>query len=258
MRGFLAYILVLLTIVAPNLGYAQQSVNAPLTPEERPLVRAAVSSVHDAYKRDRAADGIGGIVGGLITGGLGGYLWVVGRDSPDVEEAVTLQLVGIGIALSAVPQLISGVWNIFYLTPQEEIAAKLLNDDQLLDSAGLLFVEQEARRAKRQRLVGGTTTIAQGAALLGSYFLYAQIFGSIDILLLFFGIAAGLSTIGGIIELVGLSGSEKAYRDLLRALGRTETPPTPEENRVSRLRLQPTLFSNEGKVAVGAGFSLGF
>lgn len=261
MRHFCAQLLIVVTLLAPNLAFGQDAVRSSterLRPEERPIVKAAVQNVHDSYKRSRTADGVGGIAAGLLTGGIGAYLWVTGSNNANPENAVTLQIIGIGIALSAVPQLVSGVWNIFYDTPQEEISAKLLNDDELLDGAGILFVEQEARRAKRQRLVGGTTSIAQGLSILGSYYLYAQVFGGIDILLLFFGIAAALQTVGGVIQLVGLSGPERAYRDLLGNLGRSEEAPQRHENRISRFNLVPTLLANEGKLAPGAGFSLSF
>lgn len=253
-----ASLLLLLAIVAPAVAPAQLAPTDPLTPAERPIVESAVQDVYDSYRRSRRSNGVGNVIGATVTGGLGAYLYVVGTNEVDPQNAVTLQVIGIGVMLSAVPQLVSGVWNIFYDTPQEDIAARLLNDERLLDNAGVLFLEQEARRAKRQRLVGGTTSIVQGLAILGSYALYAQVFGSIDILLIFFGVAAAIQTIGGVVDLVGLSPPERAYRQVLRDLGRSEPVVPMEDNRVSRLRFAPTLLSNEGKLAPGAGFGLSF
>lgn len=279
MNGYsiLTGLLIALFALSPNLAAAQSAPPDPtesessvepaptpgevndLTPEERRLVRGAVQDTYQAHKRQRTADGVGGIIGAVVAGGLGGYLYAAGGSQNDP----TIQVVGIAVAISAVPQLINGIWNVFYTTPQEDIAAKLLNDEALLDGAGLLFVEQEARRAKRQRLVGGTTQIASGAALLGSYYLYSQVdlladSGLLTILLVFSVVGAAVQTIGGVVTLVGLSGPERAYRDLLRQMGRSEPGPTNDDNRISRFMVAPTLLGDDGKIAPGLGLGFSF
>ncbi len=272
--SILAGFLVALIALSPNLVAAQstpppaESTVEPapetgevndLTQRERALVRQAVQNTYDSYKRQRTSDGVGNIIGAAVVGGIGGYLYVAGGNQNDP----TTQVVGIAVGLSAIPQLINGIWNVFYTTPQEDIAAKLLNDDALLDGAGLVFVEQEARRAKRNRLVGGTTQIASGAALLGSYYLYSQVdlladSGLLTILLVFSIVGAAVQTIGGVITLVGLSGPERAYRDLLRQMGRSEPGPTRNDNRISRFILAPTLLGDDGKIAPGVGLGFSF
>ncbi len=254
-RFFVAF---LIFFSASTASAQAVSPTAPLRPEERPIVTEAVQDVYDAYQSRRRANGVGNLLSGALVSGLGTYFYISGTDQADAQNGLTFRIIGIGLMLSAVPQIMSGVWNIFYSTPQEDIAAKLLNDEGLMDRAGVLFVEQEARRAKRNRLVGGSTSIAQGLAILGSYYLYAQVFGSYDLLLIFFGIAAAIQTIGGVVELVGLSGPERSYQNMLMNLGRSPEETREVDNRVSKVRVTPTLLSNEGKFAAGAGFSFTF
>lgn len=264
-RRLIATLVAALIVCGPHLAFAQTAPQTPpaaapapiTTPAKRldqregEVIRNAVQGTYDSYRSRRTANGIGGVVGALLIGGFGGYIYAEGDNLGDP----TLQIIGIGIMLSAVPQLIAGGWNIFYETPQEEIAAKLLNDPLLLQSSGLLFIEQEARRAKRERLVGGTTAIAQGAALLGSYYLYAQFFGTSDLLLIFFAIGAALTAVGGVIQLVGLSAPERIYRDTLQELGRGEEGVRPT---AFRTNLAPVLLSNDGKLAPGVGLGFSF
>lgn len=241
----------------PALAQTPSTVTAPadgLSAQELELVGAAVRNVGNSYRAQRKSQGVGAIVGGLLVGGLGMYLTLSQDDD-------ATKLIGIGIAFSAVPQLVSGMWNVFYHTSQEDMADKLLADPALLQGGGLLFVEQEARSARRHRLVGGSTMLVQGAATLGSYFLVREYFltGPNNILLIFFSAAAALQVIQGAILLASKSGSERAYRDLLLALGRDPTGgPSQPTNRISRLRLSPTLQSEEGRLAPGLGLAVGF
>lgn len=223
-----------------------------LTDRERALVRQAVANVGDSYQRSRTAAGLGNIVGGVLVGGLGMYLYL-SQDDPSVR------LIGVAIAFSSVPQLVSGMWNIFYHTSQEDMADKILTSDALVDGGGLLFVEQEARRAKRNRLVGGTTSLVQGGATIATYFLLKKFFvtGPDNILLIFFAVGTAIQVIQGVITLVGKSGPERAYADLLDAMGRNPTAPK-DDNRISRLRVAPTLMASDGKLAPGLGLSFGF
>ena len=203
MRFFLILLLTLLPsfvaaqTASPPAATPRATPNPPaatnLTPKELALVRQAVSDVGSSYKRGRTADGVGNIVGGVLVGGIGMYLYL-SQDDPNIR------LIGVAIAFSAVPQLVAGMWNIFYHTAQEDMAEKLLSDDKLLDDGGLLFVEQEARRAKRNRLVGGSTSIVQGGATIASYFLLKEFFvtGPDNILLIFFAVGTAVQVIDGV------------------------------------------------------------
>ncbi len=225
-----------------------------LTPMERELVRAAVASVGASHRRTRTSNGVGNIIGGVLVGGLGTYLYL-SQDDP------TFRLVGIAIAFSAVPALVSGMWNIFYHTAQEDMADKMLADDRLLDGGGLLFVEQEARRGKRDRLVGGSTSIVAGGATLASYFLLREFFltGPDNILLIFFGVGTAIQVIQGIITLVGKSGPERAYAELLSDMGRDPlAPPTTDANSISKVHVVPTVLSDDGRAAPGLGLTFSF
>ena len=225
-----------------------------LTERERELVRRAVADVQSSYRRSRTSDGIGNIVGGLLVGGIGMYLYL-SQDDP------TVRLIGVAVAFSSVPQLVAGTWNIFYHTAQEDMAAKLLGDDRLLQGGGLLFVEQEARRAKRARLVGGSTSIVAGGATLASYFLLKEFFiaGPDNILLIFFGVGTAIQVIQGVITLASKSGSERAYAQLLQDLGRDPLAPSVRDpNSISRARIVPTVFADEGKLAPGLGLGFTF
>lgn len=261
------FLLILLLMLLPSVAAAQNASppaatpratpNPPaatsLTPRELALVRQAVAEVGSSYKRSRTADGIGYIVGGVLVGGIGMYLYL-SQDDPNIR------LIGVAIAFGAVPQLVAGMWNIFYHTAQEDMATKLLSDDQLLDGGGLLFVEQEARRAKRNRLVGGSTSIVQGGATIASYFLLKEFFvtGPDNILLIFFAVGTAIQVIDGVITLVGKSGPEKAYADLLTQMGRDPSAPSQKGNTISRTRVVPTVFANEGKLAPGLGLGFTF
>jgi len=256
-----AALLFVLALFAGHPVFAQVSAPMPrpasarLSQQELELVGTAVRNVGSAYRGQRTSQGVGAIVGGLLVGGLGMYLTLS-------QEDEATKLIGIGIAFSAVPQLVSGMWNIFYHTSQEDMADKLLADPELLQGGGLLFVEQEARAARRHRLVGGSTMLVQGAATLGTYFLIREYFvtGPNNILLIFFSAAAGLQVLQGIILLASKSGAEKAYRDLLISLGRDPTQsPSRDANSVSRLRVVPAAFGDErGRLAPGLGLTLGF
>lgn len=240
--------------VSPAPAQLQTPDPTKLDTRERALVKTAVADVRDSYRRSRTGAGVGNLVGGALVGGLGMYLYL-SQDDP------TLRLIGIAISFSAVPQLVSGVWNLFYNTSQEDMAAKLLADDRLIDGGGLLFVEQEARRAKRARLVGGSTSIVAGGATLATYFLLKEFYlaGPDNILLIFFAAGTAIQIIQGVITLVGKSGPERAYSRLVTDLGRDPLAPSDENsNTISKLRLSPALYGNEGKLAPGFGLSLGF
>lgn len=267
MRRLTALLLMFSIALLPTMVAAQSTPVPPATEattsptdlnvRELGLVRQAVTRTGDAYRRSRTSDGVGGIIGGLIVGAVGGYLWSAGKANNDPG----LQVVGVGIGLTGVPQLVSGIWNIFYHTPQEDMAEKMLANDALLEGGGLLFVEQEARRARRSRFVGGTTQIVQGGATLATYYLYTQVFPTAtnDVLLIFFGIASAFQVIGGVVSLVGKSGPERAYDNLVEQLGENPTnAPAKPGGRISNMRIFPNVTSNDGKLAGGLGLGFQF
>ena len=224
-----------------------------LTERERSFVRGAVRQTGDSYERNRKADGVGNLIGGGLAGGLGMYLYLS-------QDDITVRLIGLAIAFSALPQFVQGAWNIFYPTSQEQMADKILADDRLVDTSGILFVEQEARRAKRQRLVGGTTSIVSGAATLGTYFLLQEflVTGPDNILLIFFIAGASIQVVNGVISLVSKSGAERSYQQMINALGRDPTAPRTNPNRISRARVTPTLLADEGRLVPALGMAFQF
>lgn len=221
-----------------------------LSERDHALVRQAVANVGASYERNRISNGISNVVTGVLVGGIGAYVYATQDD--------TMRLVGVAVAFASVPLLVSGIWDLAYPTAQEMMADKMLADRRLIDGGGVLFVEQEARRAKRSRLVGGTTSIVGGAATLGSYLLLRNVLvgGDDGTLLLFFGVAAGLQVVQGVITFATKTGAERAYDNLILGLGRDPTAHTPI--RVSKLRLAPSIVSDDGKLAPAVSLSTRF
>jgi len=240
-----------------------------LTPRQLKSVASGVERTHDAFEAQRHRDGWGNVLGGTIVSGLGGYFMYEGLQ---VYDDAFVSLLGAGIVLRGVGTLVEGVFNIASPTSQEEISERLLDDPGLMETSGLLFLEQEARRARRARILGGTTQIVGGLASGISLIPVTQLVGQQEILTvvyLVFGAFAVLQVIGGLVDLAGKSAAEKIYLETLDAIGGAQ-PARPSETprEISHLILVPTLFAPAagGRFAsrtgarspVGGGLRLGF
>ena len=235
-----------------NRGSERRTANdvgrGSMTGAQEARLADAVRDVRDDFASSRVSNGIWGIVGGLIVTGLGGYIAydAFERDPRDFGFG----LFGLGIAGYGLSDVVGGIWNLAYETPQERIASKLLDDPGQLRASGMLFLEQEAHREKRARLVGGTLSIMTGvsAGVLLVPMLQSERTDQDTFLLLLLGATAGLQVLDGIVTLFGSSEAERRYEELTSTMSANLD-----------VRVSPTLVAvNDGEsVRVGPAIVVG-
>ncbi len=222
---------------------------AGMTGNQEARLADAIRDVHDDYRSNRISNGIWGLIGGLVVAGLGGYIAYTAFDEEPTDFG--LGLFGFGIAGYGLNDMVGGIWNLGYPTPQEEISQKLLDNPAQLRASGMLFLEQEAYRAKRERLVGGTLSILTGASAgILIIPLLQQTSDQDTILLALLGLSSGLQILDGIVTLFSSSAAERRYEELENTMDSTAS---------FQLNWAPTVMpsSDSETTTIGPGVVLG-
>lgn len=217
-RLLAGFLLFLCGFFLPTIAFAQPNPDPPPERNDRTvrtdqsaryeIIRGAVRDTGDAYRARRRSDAWNDTASGLLSAGIGGYLLFLSTENDDLFLA-TLSVTAIGLGVRS---LVSGIFNFVFPYSQEPIADKLLSDRELLLSSGMLFLEQEAKRAKRNRIVGGTMSILNAGTYALMYFPLSSYAGDDTTLLaIVLGVGAALELVGGVITLVGKSGPERVY-----------------------------------------------
>jgi hypothetical protein len=208
----------------------------------------ALRDVRDGFASSRVSNGIWSLVGGLVIAGLGGYVAYTAFEEEPTDFG--LGLFGLGITGYGLNNIVSGIWNLSYPTPQERIAGKMFDNPAQLRASGMLFLEQEAYRAKRERLVGGTLSIMTGASagILLVPLLQGDRTGQDTILLALVGLTSGLQVLEGIVTLFGSTAAERRYEEIENTM-----------NASFNFTVSPTIVasSDEDGVQIGPAVAVG-
>jgi hypothetical protein len=186
---------------------------ATMSASQEAALTAAIQDVYDDFEDNRVSSGIGNLIGGLIIAGLGGFIAYSAFEEEPRDLGVGL--LGLGVAGIGLNNIVTGIWDLSYATPQEHIAGQLLENPAQLRASGMFFLEHEAYRARRARLVGGTLSIMSGA--VSGVLLVPLLQGGTEqdtILLMLLGLTAGLQVLDGIITLFGTTAAEQRYEEL--------------------------------------------
>ena len=167
-RAFSPLLLALTLLASP---VAAQTDDVVVEPEAGP-VRVGVAELRDHYQAGRLRHAIQNMLLGTVGTGLGTYVLIDGLTG-EGQASTSLRLLGLAVLTPAATRLASGFYDIFAPTAPEKTADRILEMEENT-RAGLIFLEHEARRARRERISGAIGDIASGASNLALALIYRR------------------------------------------------------------------------------------
>ncbi len=164
MRRLVAGSLMLALVASTQPAFAQQTRQVEESTMAKAAVREGVRMLRDHAASMRSAQGWGNIVGGLIMGGLSGWLLVDGISDDSTGEVV----LGSAFGVVAASNIVSGIYTLGRGSAIEQTSVLILESDKDLATTGYILLAHEAERARQERILGGMLGIASslGSGLL--------------------------------------------------------------------------------------------
>lgn len=185
-------------------------------------VREGVRQLRDYSASQRGTQAWGGIIGGLLSGALGGYALAVGLD----EDKSSYLFIGAGLGVVGATNIVTGIYSLTTASATEQTAQLLLNSPEALGTAGYIFLGHHAEAARQARILGGWTTIASG---LSSGLLLIPVLTDDDdesvlgisdtVWVIAIGTTATLNVINGTLALFGTSVPEQIFGKVQAVVG---------------------------------------
>ena len=216
MRRFTAWLLAVCILGTSASAFAQDENIA------RAAVRDGVRDLRDYSTQTRTSEGWGNIVGGVVSGGLSGWLLVEGLSDDNTSEIV----LGAAFGVVTVSTIVGGIYTLSNASAVEQTSQLLLDNESTLATTGYVFLAHEAERARQTRILQGMLGIASG--LSSGLLLIPVLTDDSDETLIglsdtwwivIIGGSAALGVINGTLALVSESVPETIFRQVQSIVG---------------------------------------